>query len=377
LAKFLVVHPYLDVYGGSERVCHNVVKTLVAHGQEVELLTFDFDAERYREIVGEAFPKNVVIRSLGKRAEVEPPFVIYKRRSSYVKLLKHFRDSLQYDYLFSTQSSSPFEPVYLNKAKKNIAYVHFPEIHFGYDHSRFRRKAYLWLFKKWVEQGISKLDVVFCNSNYTKEMIERYWKPYGVKDPIVVYPPVNLDNFWCDKPLSERQKRAIYVARFIPVKRHDIMKKLASDLPSYEFVSVGGLMPAEKNWFNKFSENLPQNYTLKTNLPEADLLETMHDSRVYVHLMEGEHFGIAPIEGLASGCITLVHNSGGMKEFIPEEFRWENYADLKEKIVKYIETGQENANWEKQRKELWNKISMLNSEAFQNNIWLHVQTLIS
>jgi glycosyltransferase involved in cell wall biosynthesis len=155
------------------------------------------------------------------------------------------------------------------------------------------------------------------------------------------------------------------------------MKKLASDLPSYEFVSVGGLMPAEKNWFNKFSENLPQNYTLKTNLPEADLLETMHDSRVYVHLMEGEHFGIAPIEGLASGCITLVHNSGGMKEFIPEEFRWENYADLKEKIVKYIETGQENANWEKQRKELWNKISMLNSEAFQNNIWLHVQTLIS
>jgi glycosyltransferase involved in cell wall biosynthesis len=93
--------------------------------------------------------------------------------------------------------------------------------------------------------------------------------------------------------------------------------------------------------------------------------------------MEGEHFGIAPVEGLASGCVRLVHNSGGMKEFIPEEFRWENYADLKEKIIKYMESRQESANWEKTRKELWGKVSVLNNEVFQNKIWLNVQTLIS
>jgi glycosyltransferase involved in cell wall biosynthesis len=376
LAKFLVVHPYLDVYGGGERVCHSVIKTLVAHGQNVELLTFDFEADRYREIVGEEFPKSVIIRSLGKRIEVEPPFTIYKRRRQFVKLLKKYRDSLEYDYLFSTQSSAPFEPVFLNKAKKNIAYVHFPEIHFDYDRARVRRKVYLWLFKKWVEQGIRKLDMVFCNSNYTREMIERYWKSYGVKDPIIVYPPVNLANFWCDKPLSERRKRVIYVARFIPMKRHEIMKKLAADLPSYEFVSVGGLIEGEKGWFNKFSENLPQNYALKTNLPGSELVEMLQDSRVYAHLMEGEHFGIALIEGLASGCITLVHNSGGMKEFIPEEFRWESYDDLKEKIVRCMESARQSVDWETKRKELWSKISVLNPETFQNSIWSHIQTLI-
>ena len=377
MAKFLVVHPYLDVYGGGERVCHSVIKTLVDHGQSVELLTFDFDANRYREIVGEDFPKSVVLRSLGRRIDVEPPFTIYKRRRAFVKLLKKYRDSLEYDYLFSTQSSAPFEPVFLNKAKKNIAYVHFPETHFDYDRARLRRRLYLWLFKKWVEQGISKLDMVFCNSNYTLETIERYWKPYGVKDPIVVYPPVNLDKFWCDTPLSERSKRVIYVARFIPLKRHELMKKLAADLPSYEFVSVGGLVDSEKSWFNKFSETLPQNYSLKTNLPGQDLVKMLQDSRVYVHLMEGEHFGIAPIEGLASGCLTLVHNSGGMKEFIPEEFRWQSYDDLKEKIVKCMESTEQSAEWERKRGELWSKISVLNPEAFQASIWAHVQTLIS
>jgi glycosyltransferase involved in cell wall biosynthesis len=90
--------------------------------------------------------------------------------------------------------------------------------------------------------------------------------------------------------------------------------------------------------------------------------------------MEGEHFGIAPVEGLASGCVTLVHNSGGMKEFIPEEFRWQQYADLKEKIAKYNEKEE---SWEKQRQELWKKIEVLNPDAFQNNIWSHVKELIN
>lgn len=369
-----MVHPYLDIYGGGERVCHNVIKTLVNHGQNVQLLTFDFDAQKYKEIVGEELPSSVTIHSMGKRIEVKPPFTIYKRRHNFVKLLKKYRNQLDYDYLFSTQSSSPFEPVFLNKAKKNIAYVHFPEIHYDYARSRLKRRAYLWLFKRWVEQGIGKLDMVFCNSNYTKNVIERYWKRHGVKDPIVVYPPVNLGNFWSDKPLSQRSKRVVYVARFIPVKRHEILKRLAVDLPAYEFVSVGGLIEGEKAWFNRFQENLSPNYQLKVNLPGPDLLKLLHDSRVYVHLMEGEHFGIAPVEGLASGCVTIVHNSGGMKEFIPEEFRWQTYDDLKAKIVRYMESDDD---WENKRAELWKKISVLTPEAFQNNIWSNVEALIN
>lgn len=376
MATFLVVHPYLDIYGGGERVCHNVIKTLVVHGQKVELLTFDFDDSRYRDIVGEDFPKEVAVHSMGRRIEVEPPFTIYKRHRNFVKLLKKYRGSLEYDYLFSTQSSSPFEPVFLNKAKENIAYVHFPEIHYDYAHSGLKRKVYLWLFKKWVEQGIGRLNVVFCNSSYTREMILQYWKRHGVEEPIVIYPPVNLEKFWNDIPLSKRKKRVIYVARFIPVKRHEIMKRLAVDLPAYEFVSVGGLIDAEKAWFNEFSEELPTNYSLKTNLPGSDLLEILHNSRIYVHLMEGEHFGIAPVEGLASGCVTLVHNSGGMKEFIPDEFRWETYEDLKQKIVRYMEDKNAIKNWEGNRQLLWSKISVLTPETFQNRIWSHIQGVL-
>jgi glycosyltransferase involved in cell wall biosynthesis len=200
------------------------------------------------------------------------------------------------------------------------------------------------------------------------------WKRHGVKDPIVVYPPVNLDKFWCATPLAQRKKRVVYVARFIRAKRHEILKQLAKDLPDIEFVSVGGLIEAEKDWFNRFQTDLPANYTLKTNLPGPDLLKILQDSRVYVHLMEGEHFGIAPVEGLASGCVTLVHNSGGMKEFIPSEYRWDNYEDLKEKIVRYMEA--QNV-WELKRKELWQKIEVLKPETFEKSIWTNLQSILS
>jgi glycosyltransferase involved in cell wall biosynthesis len=376
LATFLVVHPYLDIYGGGEKVCHNVIKALILHGQKVELLTFDFDSERYRDIIGEEFPHEVTVHPLGARIEIKPPFALYKRRRYFAKSLKEYRNSLNYDYLFSTQSSPPFEPVFLNKAKKNIAYVHFPEIHFKYERASVKRKVYLWPFKKMVEQGVSKLDLIFCNSNYTKELLERYWKT-GSKKYTVVYPPVNLNAFWCDKPLSERRKRVVYVARFAPIKNHETMKKLASELSSYEFVSVGALIKDEKSWFDRFSEDLPQNYNLRTNLPTPDLIDLYHDSRIYAHFMEGEHFGIAPVEGVASGCVTLTHNSGGMREFIPEEFRWENYADLKDKIVRYMESTDESLNWQKKRSELWSKISDLDPQNFQNNIWSYIQKLVS
>ncbi len=374
MAKFLVVHPYLDIYGGGERVCHNVIKTLVNQSQKVELLTFDFNHNRYCDIVGEDLPPQVTVHSLGKRTQEKPPFTIYKRHRNYVKLLKKYRSQLQYDYLFSTQSSSPFEPTFLNKAKKNIAYVHFPEIHYDYNQGSFKRRLYLWLFKHWVEQGIDKLDMVFCNSIYTKNTMLKLWKRHGVVDPIVVYPPVNLERFWCNTPLSQRKKRVVYVARFIHAKRHEILKQLAMNLPEYEFVSVGGLIEAEKEWFDKFQTGLPKNYTLKTNLPGPELLKILHDSRIYVHLMEGEHFGIAPVEGLASGCVTLVHDSGGMKEFIPETLRWQNYEDLKQKVI----SNMDNSSWDATtRADLWRKIEVLSPQQFEKSIWATLRGVLS
>jgi glycosyltransferase involved in cell wall biosynthesis len=377
MAKFLVIHPNIDIYGGGERVCHHVIKALVAHGQNVELLAFDFDQNRYSEIMGEKLPENITVHTLGNRAVVEakPPLSVYKRRRNILKMLKKYKESAAYEYTFSTQTFSAFEATLLGKAKKNIAYVHFPEIHYDYDHSKRSKRMYLWLYKKLLEKDIGKLDLVFCNSNYTKTMTEKYWGRFGIKNPVVSFPPVE-ERFWSDKPLNERAKRVLYVGRFVPQKRHDLMKKLAADFPQFEFVSAGLLRDSEESWFEGFSKDLPANYTVKPNLHEEELIKLLQDSQIYCHLMEREHFGIAPMEALASGCITLVHNSGGSGEFIPEEFRWNTFEDLKQKIAQIVESPNNYSVWEKKKEELRGKISILKPENFEEHIWSNVEALM-
>ncbi len=377
MAKFLVIHPHMDIYGGGERVCHHILKALVAHGQEVELLTFDFDQTRYAEIMGEELPKNITVHTLGNREIVEasPPLSVYKRRRNILKLLKKYKAAAIYDYTLSTQTISAFEAALFEKAKKNIAYVHFPEIHYDYDHSKLSKKAYLWLYKKLLEKDIGKLDLVFCNSNYTKAMTEKYWGRFGIKNPVVAYPPVE-ERFWSDKTLNQRDKRVLYVGRFVPQKRHDLMKKLADAFPEFEFVSAGLMRNSEASWFEHFSRDLPPNYKVKPNLSEEELIKLFQDSRIYVHFMEGEHFGIAPMEALASGCITLVHDSGGSGEFIPEEFRWSTFDELKAKIALLVESTNDYAVWNHKKEELRDKISVLKPENFEKRIWTSVTNLL-
>ena len=53
------------------------------------------------------------------------------------------------------------------------------------------------------------------------------------------------------------------------------MKRLATDLPDYEFVSVGGLIDAEKAWFDQIQRKPAFKLFLKTNLPGPELLEIL------------------------------------------------------------------------------------------------------
>ncbi len=350
---------------------------MVAHGQQVELLAFDFDQNRYNAILGEKLPENVTVHTLGNRTVVEakPPLSVYKRRRNILRLLKKYKETAEYDYTFSTQTFSAFEATLLEKAKKNIAYVHFPEIHYDYDHLKRNKRMYLWLYKKLLEKDIGKLDLIFCNSNYSKAITERYWSRFGIKNPKVAYPPVE-ERFWSHKPLNERARRILYVGRFVPQKRHEIMKRLSGDFSQFEFVSAGLLRDSEASWFESFSKDLPANYIVKPNLSEEELIKLFQDSQIYCHLMEGEHFGIAPMEALASGCITLVHNSGGSGEFIPEGFRWDTFENLKEKITRLAESTDDYTLWNEKKAELREKISVLKPENFEENIWSNVAALI-
>ena len=52
------------------------------------------------------------------------------------------------------------------------------------------------------------------------------------------------------------------------------------------------------------------------DLPREQLLDLMGRMRYGIHANHDEHFGIAPAELMASGCIVFVHDSGGQVEIV-------------------------------------------------------------
>jgi alpha-1,2-mannosyltransferase len=54
----------------------------------------------------------------------------------------------------------------------------------------------------------------------------------------------------------------------------------------------------------------------KINLSRDDLHAIFSKAKVAVHTMRNEHFGIAVVELMASGIVTIAHNSAGPREDI-------------------------------------------------------------
>ena len=65
-------------------------------------------------------------------------------------------------------------------------------------------------------------------------------------------------------------------------------------------------------------------------------IELLKKAKIYLHTMVGEHFGISIVEAMALGCLPIVHNSGGVKEFVPEQYRYMNLQEAADKINKEI-----------------------------------------
>ena len=80
--------------------------------------------------------------------------------------------------------------------------------------------------------------------------------------------------------------------------------------------------------------------------------------KVYLHPKINEHFGISIVEAMSCGCLPVVHNSGGPREFVPKDFRFDEMREAALKIDKAIE------NWSSQ--EAW-KISKYAKKFSENS----------
>ncbi|KAF8932524.1 mannosyltransferase [Dissophora ornata] len=173
--------------------------------------------------------------------------------------------------------------------------------------------------------------IVMVNSSWTKGHIDSLWK---IKST-VVYPPCDTDAFK-DFPLKGRERIVVSVAQFRPEKGHGLqleaMAQLLKDHPEYrqekdggnnaqavKLVMVGSARDESdqariKQLKEKANElGIQESVMFVVNAPFSELQAWLARSKIGIHGMLDEHFGIGVVEYMAAGLIPVAHNSAGPK----------------------------------------------------------------
>lgn len=315
--KIALYNPYLDTLGGGEKHILSIIDALVENGAKGTIfwnnnLSQDFK-NRFTLKNFESFdwlPTNLLSSSL-----------------KTIETLKAF------DLFFYVTNGSYF----FSSAKKNFIFCMIPD-------KKLYNLNLLNRLKLWNYKFIS-------NSPYTTK-----WLMKWDINPITIPPYIDNKLFNNNKKIKE--KIILSVGRFFShlhsknqekiIKTFKLLKESDITFKDYKLILAGGLKKEDQQYFNQLKSLAKNDSSIifKPNASQNELYRYYQISFYFWHFTglgvdqenhpdQVEHFGIAPLEAIASGCLTFCHNSGGPKKIIENDktgFLFNNENDLLNKM---------------------------------------------
>lgn len=304
-----IFDPYLDTGGGGERYVLTFAVALKKAGWDVELQWKD----------------KKILKWLEERLGLD---------LSGIEVIDNISKGAGYDLCFWVSDGS----IPLLFANKNIIHFQTPFQHVN-GRSVTNRLKFL------------KINKIVCNSNFTKSVIDR---EYGIESQ-VLYPPVNVK----DITPGKKENIILSVGRFSQLqqaKRQDVLveafkQMCKKGLKGWDLVLVGGSNIGAGDYVPQLKKEA-KGYPIKIleNAPFSEVKKLYAKSQIFWSAagfnvneeqtpQKVEHFGIAVVESMNAGCISLVTNKGGHKEIIEDGingFLWDSIDDLKIKTLEII-----------------------------------------
>ena len=200
------------------------------------------------------------------------------------------------------------------------------------------KKQYWYLFARLYGWVGSKIDLVMCNSSWTRGHISALWKvPCSVSSfAAVVWPPCAVEEIETKIDVSaasekKRENLVLYIAQFRPEKNHSLVLRAfakyyhsSADLKMSKqrpkLVLVGSVRSNTSDDIHIYNLRLQarelkieEATTFICDASFSAIQQQMQRASIGVNGMWNEHFGIGVVEYLAAGLIPVVHDSGGPK----------------------------------------------------------------
>lgn len=298
-----IYNPYFDSLGGGERY----TLSLASHWSDKHDVALFWEDDSLVKKAEQRF--NIDL----SRVKIVHNF--FRSKNVFKKLIL----SKQYDLIF-----------FLSDGSIPTSFARFNMLHFQVP---FREiSAPSW--------KLNQYQVVVCNSNFTKNNLD----PRLGSASIVIYPPVDTRQFKSGK----KENIILSVGRFtsyFQTKKQEVLIEAwkSAHFKDWQLVLAGGLLPSDKIYFGKL-EKLVSGLSIRLlpNISFSDLVELYSKASIYWHAAGfeekdptlAEHFGITTVEAMASGCVPVVYNAGGLPEIVEDGksgFLWDMKEELLEK----------------------------------------------
>jgi glycosyltransferase involved in cell wall biosynthesis len=322
--------PTLNVLGGGEFVAIAIANTLAQNNRNVVLFT--------RQPVNPPAIQSFFGEQLHPSIETIVQPTRFNSRG-----LADFYQTIIHSYIAKSKCEA-FIDAFSNCVFPwtDVSYIHFPFLnqycfntkfpYFGSPHLLQTGTIPHVILEKNLVSYSGKL--VLANSHYTANEI----KQYSQKDVEVLYPPFasSISAIGSKTTKNIQENLVVTTSRLEANKLLERIPQIAAQTNSnIQFAIIGRLYTQETlTNLQKIVKKLGLTDRVKfyPNATAEKKIELLKKAKIYLHTMVGEHFGISIVEAMALGCIPIVHDSGGMREFVPQQYRYSNIGDAADKI---------------------------------------------
>ncbi len=327
--KPAIVHEWLNVYGGSERLL-------------VEILDL-FPQARLHALIHN--PKNLIGTPLEGRLvktsllqKIPRVEDLYRGLLPVMPLAVECMNLRDCDLVLSI-SHAVAHGVKTRADQIHISYVCTPmryAWHLQEDYLRLHRldkpivgaaaRLILNLLRRWDRAAAARPDHLLAISQWTRQKIQAAWG----RDARVIYPPVDVERF---SPAEERGDYYIIVARLVPYKMiFEIVRAFNELKLPLIVIGSGPEMP-------RLQKLAKENVKLLGHQPDNIVADLLNRAKAFVY-MATEDFGIAMVEAQAAGCPVIAYGKGGAAEIVRDGetgllFQEQTAEGLSEAILRF------------------------------------------
>ena len=308
-----IVHPSLNVHGGAELICLEMIKIFKKNNYKVNLYTLDkIDFKHVSRSYGDYIKPDSHFYYIDEQISHKSSILkLFYLTYLYVKLLllsKKNYNAVTINNLgavlpiiadFSYIHSVPLFTLYKNK-KQNLSYIR---------HWDITSKLYFMTF--YMLKSILRLSNIITNSQYNSQII----KSSISKNSLIIYPPIKKHTGEIN--YVDKKQIILTVSRISKMKNLKIIPHIASLVRGKSnFTILGGTHAYSAEVINDISD-LVAKYDISNKIhiirnPKRSMIEDAYSTAsIYLSTQPTEAFGMAIIEAIIRDCVPLIPRMGG------------------------------------------------------------------